>query len=212
MHLVHHPQLHYRVLVVVDCLVVEPHGDIDPRRAQRHDRRDAVAHVEVAARMAGDGDVPAPHQPYLGLGNVNRMAIDDVALHQTKIIEPEHCRLSVSAQAAGLVYRRLQQVHMDHHTAALVRFGAHTAQKRLACTVRPARRQQDPRVLVVIGIVELIKEAEIGVHQRLLVKEDERACSDPQIGRQRLDELFPTHREFALIANAGGEREPNSGR
>ena len=28
MHLVHHPQLHYRVLVVVDCLVVEPHGDI----------------------------------------------------------------------------------------------------------------------------------------------------------------------------------------
>src|ERR1700716_1636043 len=49
-HLVHHPQLHDRVLVVIDGLVIEPHGDIDPGRTQRHYRRDAVAHVEVAAR------------------------------------------------------------------------------------------------------------------------------------------------------------------
>ena len=136
----HHPQLHHRILVVIDGLVIKPHGDVDPCRAQRHDWRDAVAHVEVAARMARDGDVPAPHQPYLGVGHVNGMAINDVALHQTQIIEPEHGRLSVPAQAVGLVHRRLQQVHMDHHTAALVRFGAHTAQERLACTVRPARR------------------------------------------------------------------------
>jgi hypothetical protein len=68
------------------------------------------------------------------------MAVDDIALHQAKVIEPEHSRLSVSAQAVGLVHWRLQQVHMDHHTAALLRFGARTAQERLACTVRPARR------------------------------------------------------------------------
>jgi hypothetical protein len=67
-HLVHHPQLHDRVLVVIDGLVIAPHGDIDPGRTQRHYRRDAVAHVEVAARVARDGDLAAPDELYLGLG------------------------------------------------------------------------------------------------------------------------------------------------
>src|SRR6516165_1996657 len=132
--------------------------------------------------MAGDGDVPPPHQGYLGFGYVNGMAIDDIALHQTEIIEPKHRRLSVPAEAVCLLHRRLQQMHMDHHAAALVGFVTHTAQERLACTVRPAGREQDARVVVVVGIVKLIEETEIGVRERLLIKNHERACFDPQIG------------------------------
>jgi hypothetical protein len=78
--------------------------------------------------------------------------------------------------------------------------------------MRPARCKQDPRVLVVVGFVELIEEAEIGVRQSLLVEKHKPACSDPQIWRQRLNEFFPAHRELALIAHAGREREPDPGR
>jgi hypothetical protein len=106
-HLVHHPQLHHRVLVVVDRLVVEAYCDIDARGAQRHDRRDAVAHVEVAARMAGDRDAAAAHQLDFGFGNVNGVAISDMAVDETEIVEPEHCWLAMPAQAVGLLHRRL---------------------------------------------------------------------------------------------------------
>src|SRR5262249_31529772 len=74
------------------------------------DRGDAIAHVEVAARMAGDRNLAPPHQLYFGLGHVNRMTRNDIALHQTEIIEPEYRRLSVPAPAIGFVHRRLQQV------------------------------------------------------------------------------------------------------
>src|SRR5215831_12636410 len=99
MHLVHHPQLHHRILVVIDGLVIQPQRDIDPSGAQRHDRGDAIAHVEVAARMAGDRNLAASHQLYFGLGHVNRMTVNDIALHQTEIIEPEYRRLSVPPQS-----------------------------------------------------------------------------------------------------------------
>ena len=172
MHLVHHPHLHHGVLVVVDGLVVEPHRDIDPRGAQRHDWRDAVAHVEVAARVAGDGDPPAAHQLDLGLGDVNGVAIGDVALDEPEIVEPKHRRLAVPAQTIGFLHRRLQQVHVDHHSAAFFRLGAHPAQKALAGAVRPRGGQQDPRIGVVVSLVKLVEQAEIVVGERLLVEED----------------------------------------
>src|ERR1700751_1412538 len=72
-------------------------------------------------------------------------------------------RAKSEARGGAMIHMHLLQSHMDHHTTALVRFSAHTAQECLARTMRPARRQQYPRVRVVIRIVKLIEEPEIGV-------------------------------------------------
>src|SRR5215470_4889091 len=76
-------------------------------RRRRPTRPDQLAHVEIAARMTGDRDLAASHQLYFGLGHVNRMTVNDIALHQTEIIEPEYRRHSVPPQSIGLLHRRL---------------------------------------------------------------------------------------------------------
>jgi len=64
MHLVHHPQLHHRILVVIDGLSSSPMATLTP--AARNGTTGVMpCGMWKSARMASDGDVPAPHQPYL---------------------------------------------------------------------------------------------------------------------------------------------------
>src|SRR5229473_8215755 len=101
---------------------------------------------------------------------------------------------------------------MDHDAAALVSFGAHPVEKRLARAMCPARRQQDPGIGVVVSVVKLVEQSKIFVGERLLVEEDEWAGRFPQIGWERLDEFLAAHRELALVAHTRREGQPDAGR
>src|SRR6266851_9141383 len=101
---------------------------------------------------------------------------------------------------------------MDHDAAALVSFGAHPVEKRLARAMCPARRQQDAGIGAVVGVVKLVEQSKILVGERLLVEEDEWAGRFPQIGWERLDEFLAAHRELALVAHTRREGQPDAGR
>src|SRR5438309_8904790 len=97
MHLVHHAQLHHRILVVVDGLVVETHRHGDTGFAHLHYRRNAITHDEVAARMIRHGGAAPPHELDIGLRHVDGVAVGDVIRHEAGVVEPLESGLAVPA-------------------------------------------------------------------------------------------------------------------
>ena len=155
----HHAQLHHRILVVVDGLVVQPHRHRDARLAHLHHRGDAVPHDEVAARVVGDRCAAPAHQLDVGLRDVDRMAIGDVLRHQADLVQPLQGGLAVPAQPAGLLHRRLQRVHMNPRLPCGDIDDA--PRKLFRQAVRPGRRQQDAGVAAVVLGMQIGEQREV---------------------------------------------------
>jgi hypothetical protein len=159
--LVEHAQLHHRVLVVVDGLVVETHGHVDAAPGHLVHGSKAVAHAQVAARMAGDGGAPRGEEVDVAVGDPDGVAEGDLLVDQSPLVEPGHRRLAIAPQRESLLDRRLQAVHVDGHLAEALGGLTGASEERLRHRLRPARAQEDPRVLGVELPVEMIEEVEV---------------------------------------------------
>ena len=133
-----------RVVIVVQALVVDPHGDAHPRLHHVPDRRDAVADVQVAAGMMRDAGPRRRHGRDVGI-SLSHTAWPSVRFGASSPMSPRKATsdLPIRLDAVGALVRRLHRVDVHRQAVQLLRPVVHPAQEAFRGAVRPGRRQQD---------------------------------------------------------------------
>src|SRR5216683_3656683 len=145
--LVEHAQLHHRVLVIIDRLVVQAHGHVHAAPDHLVHRGEAVAHAEVAARMTGDGGASRGENVDVLVGHPDGVAKHHMLVDQAALVQPRHRGSAVFAQGEGLLDGRLQTVHVDGDLAEAIGRLLGAGEEGLRDRLGPARAEEDARVL-----------------------------------------------------------------